>query len=137
MQGIENRTVGLITQRFQITTGKTRARVRGVDRFGADLSHTHTVSRARHRQLGINGVTFTIGILFIKQWRCDSVSQTVDRSFQRIIFDFKIKRSAVWRGAGIVAAAVHFEEFGKAIRLWVFFGAHQRHVFEIMGKSRV
>ncbi|MNZ37584.1 hypothetical protein D3C78_550350 [compost metagenome] len=66
VQCIKHRAPRFIAQRIEITAGKTRARVCGVDGFCADLRHAHTVSGARHRQFSIDRITLTLGVLFIQ-----------------------------------------------------------------------
>lgn len=51
---------------------------------------------------------------------------------QRIIFHFKIKRGAVGRGTGVMAAAVQLKKLCKAVRLGIFLRPHQRHMFQKM-----
>ncbi|MNP23658.1 hypothetical protein D3C76_1163750 [compost metagenome] len=108
MQRIKHRAARLVAQGFKITAGKAGARVRGVNGFGADLCHTHPVPGTGHRQLGINGVAFAIGIFFIQQRSGNGIRKAIDRPFQRIVFNFKIKGSTVRRGAGVMATTVHF-----------------------------
>ncbi len=132
MQGIQHRAVRLVAQRLEISPGETRTRMRGVDGFSTDLRHAHTVSGTRHGQFGIHGITLAIGVFFIQKRRGNSIRQTVYRPLQRIIFHFEVKRCAIRRGAGVVAATVHFQEFRQAIRLRILFRPHQRHVFKIV-----
>ena len=134
-QRFVHRTTGLITQRFEVTTREACARVRRVDGLRAHLRHTHPVTGTRHGQLCIDSVTLAIGIFFLKQRCGNRISQSVNGPFQRVVFHFQIKRGAIGRGAGVMATTVHFQKFGEAIRLRVFFRAHQRHMLKIMGKA--
>ena len=45
--------------------------------------------------------------MFIQQRGSNGIRQTIDGTFQRIVFHFKIKSRAVRRGAGVMAATVH------------------------------
>ena len=111
--------------------------MRRIDGFSANLRHAHTVSRARHRQFGVHGIAFTVSVFFIQQRCGDGIRQTIHRPVKRIIFHFQVKRGAIRRSAGVVAAAMHFQKFGQAVRLWVFFRAHQRHVLKVVRQSRM
>ena len=135
VQGIKHRLAGLVAQRFKVTAGKLRAGVRRVNGFCADLRHPHPVAAARHRQLGVDYITLAVGIFFIQQRSGDGVGQAIDRAVQSIVFYFKIEGSAVRSGTGVMAAAVHFEIFGEAIRLRVLFRPHQRHMLQEVGQS--
>ena len=130
MQRIEHRATWLVAQRFKVTAGKLRAGVRRVNGFRANLCHSHPVPGTRHRELGINRITLAVGIFFIQQRRGDGVGQAIDRAVQGIVFHFKIEGGAIRGGAGIVAAAVHFEILGEAVRLGILFRAHQRHMLQ-------
>lgn len=132
MQRVKYRAAGLIAERLEVTTGEVGRRVGRVDGLRADLGHAHPVSRPGHRQFGVDRVTFAIGIFLIQQRRGDGVGQAVYGPVQRIIFHFEIKRGAVRRGAGVMAAAVQFKKLCKAVRLGIFLRPHQRHMFQKM-----
>ena len=137
MQGIQHRAVRFIAQRLQVTTGKTRSRVRRVNGFCTHLRHAHPVSRTGKGQFSINGIALAVSVFFIQQGSRDRIRQTIHCTSQRIILNFEIEGCTVRRRAGVVAAAMHFEKFGQAIWLWVFFGTHKRHMFQIVCKPRV
>ncbi len=94
--------------------------MRRVNGFGAYLRHTHTVAGARHRQLGIHRVSFAFGILFIEQWRGNGVGQSIYGTGSAS-FSTSVEGCSIRRGAGVVATAMSFKVFGKAIRLRIFF----------------
>ena len=132
VQRIKHRAAGLIAERLEVATGEVGRRVSRVDGLRADLGHAHPVSRPGHRQLGVDRVTFAVGIFFIQQRRGDGVGQAIYGPVQRIIFHFKIKRGAVGRGTGVMAAAVQLKKLCKAVRLGIFLRPHQRHMFQKM-----
>ena len=132
MQGVEHRFTGLVAKRLKVTAGKMRSRVRRVNGFGTHLGHAHPVTGARHGQLGVDRIALAIGIFFIQQRSGNGIRQTIDRAVKGIVFDFKIEGGAIRRGTGIMAAAVHFQKFGEAVRLRIILRAHQRHVLQKM-----
>ena len=132
MQRIKNRVAGLIAERLEVAAREVGRRVSRVNGFCADLGHAHPVSRPGHRQLGVDRVTFAVGIFFIQQRRGDGVGQPVYGPVQRIILHFEIERGAVGRGAGVMAAAVQLKKLCKAVRLGIFLRPHQRHMFQKM-----
>ena len=97
---------GLISQGFQVTTGKTGDRMCRVPGFRPYLIHTVPVTGTRHGQLGVNRITFFIRIHRIQQRFCQSISQPLRCPFQCIVFNFKIEVCVIGAGTGIMAAAV-------------------------------
>lgn len=95
--------------------------MRRVNGFGAYLRHTHTVAGARHRQLGIHRVSFAFGVFFIEQWRGNGVGQAIYGAWKRIVFNLQVEGCSIRRSAGVMATAMSFKVFGKAIRLRIFF----------------
>ena len=120
MQRIKYRAAGLIAERLEVATGEVGRRVGRVDGLRADLGHAHPVSRPGHRQLGVDRVTFAVGIFFIQQRRGNGIRQAVYGPVQRIILHFEIERGAVGRGAGVMAAAVQFKKLCQTVRLGIF-----------------
>lgn len=119
MQRIKHRAAGLIAERLEVATREVGRRVSRVDGLRADLGHAHPVSRPGHRQLGVDRVTFAVGI-FLSSSGAAMASAAIYGPVQRIIFHFKIKRGAVGRGTGVMAAAVQLKKLCKAVRLGIF-----------------
>ena len=129
-QRVEQLAVRLILQRVEVAAGEARAGMRRIKRLRADLGHTQTVARARHRQLGVNGVAFAIGVDRIEQRRGQRVRHTIHRRLQRIVLHLKVEGGAVGSGAGVVAAAMLFQELRQIVRLWITLRSHQHHMLE-------
>ncbi|MNW22002.1 hypothetical protein D3C71_2232360 [compost metagenome] len=64
-------------------------------------------------------MAFPVSVNRVKQRFSNGIGQAIDSRLQRIVFHLKIESRAVRCGAGIMAAAVFFQEFGKIVRLGI------------------
>ncbi|MNC65780.1 hypothetical protein D3C75_1161030 [compost metagenome] len=71
----------LVLQSLEVAARKTCARVSRIKGFCPNLCHAHTVTGARHRQLGIHRITLTVRVARIQNRFGNGIGHAVDSGF--------------------------------------------------------